>query len=228
MTQGAARYAIYYAPPSEHPLWQAGCRWLGRDPRAGQPIGCAPAHAREPWRYGFHATLKPPLRLQAPHREAELLQAVEDLAQMHRPFAMPALHVGTLAGFVALRPVEEPQAGHPLRRLADDCVRRLDPFRAAPGAEELARRAQQPLDAEQRELLSRWGYTHVLSRWRFHMTLSDTLTDEAERIAVHERAQEALASALGEPLTCDALCVFVEPAPGAPFVLAHRFALRQD
>lgn len=219
------RFALYYAPPADHPLWQAGCAWLGRDPSVGRPLGKAPALAQDPWRYGFHATLKPPMRLRAAHREADLLEAVQALAQQHRPFTMPALHVAPLAGFVALRPLQPLAPEHPLQRLADDCVQQLDHFRAPPSPSEAARRNGQPLNDEQRALLQRWGYAHVLSHWRLHMTLSDTLAGDAERHEIMRWAEEHFAAALREALPCDALCVFVEPAPGEPFVLAHRFAL---
>lgn len=219
------RFSIYYAPPADHPLWQAGCEWLGRDPRAGQPLGAAPAFARDPWRYGFHATLKPPMRVRPPHREADLLQAVQALAQQHRAFTMPRLQVATLASFVALRPLQPPAADHPLQRLADDCVQQLDNFRAPPSASEINKRNGQPMSDEQRALLQRWGYAHVLSHWRFHMTLSDTVADDAQRHEVVQRAQAHFAAALDAPLPCDALSIFVERAPGEPLVLAHRFAL---
>jgi putative phosphonate metabolism protein len=219
------RFALYYAPPEDHPLWQAGCEWLGRDPGAGRAFGRAPAFARAPWRYGFHATLKPPMRIKPPYREADLLQAARALAQRHRPFTLPALQVDTLAGFVALRPVQPLDLTHPLQCLADDCVQQLDPFRAPPAAAEIARRESQPMSDEQRALLARWGYAHVLSQWRFHMTLTDTLTDDRQRQTLVQRARAHFAPALGTPPACDALCVFVEPAAGEPFVLAHRLPL---
>src|SRR5574341_1305941 len=100
----STRYAVYYAPPADHPLWRAGCAWLGRDARAGEPPGAPPPHAGEPWRYGFHATLKPPLRLAPGRGEAELLAELQRLVREHEPFEMPVLRVGTLAGFVALLP----------------------------------------------------------------------------------------------------------------------------
>lgn len=219
------RFAVYYAPPADHPLWLAGCEWLGRDPSAGQSRGTAPLFAQDPWRYGFHATLKPPMRLQAPHREADLLQAVQSLARQHTRFVMPALHVGTLSNFVALRPAQPLAHDHALQRLADACVESLDSFRAPPTPAELARRQGQPMSDEQRSLLQRWGYAHVFGHWRFHMTLSDTINDDMQRQAVLQRAQARFATSLDNPLPCDALCVFVEAAAGEPFVLAHRFAL---
>ena len=89
----------------------------------------------------------------------------------------------------------------------------------------IARREGQPMSDEQRALLQRWGYAHVLSQWRFHMTLTDTLADEAQRRELVQRARLFFAPALDAELPCDALCVFVEPAPGEPFVLAHRLPL---
>jgi putative phosphonate metabolism protein len=219
------RYAIYYAPSFEHPLWQAGCEWLGRDARVEQHQGLAPSFARDPWRYGFHATLKAPVRLKQGLGAEDFFQAVKALAQQHQAFAMPPLEVALLSNFVALRPVEALDEAHPLRVLADACVRDLDDFRAAPTESEMAKRNPEALSAEQRELLARWGYAHVFAHWRFHMTLTDGLGDEARRKALMSRAQEHFGKALAEPLVCEDLCVFTEPAPGRPFMLTHRFAL---
>jgi hypothetical protein len=202
-----ARYALYYAPEPSHPLWLAGCRWLGRDP--SQPAFQAHAHEATgtPRRYGFHATLKAPMRLRIEAPDA-FLDAVDALAARTPAFEMPALEVGTLRGFVALLPVEPVGDGHPLRRLADACVRDLEPWRA-------------PAEAKKE--------MHVFEHWRFHMTLSDTLPDDASGIARRERirddARRHFADALSQPLTCESLCVFTEPAEGEPFVLAHRAAL---
>ena len=71
------------------------------------------------------------------------------------------------------------------------------------------------------------GYAFVLDDWRFHMTLSDSLAGvEADRIAaLRASAPRHFAPALGLPLAARTLCVFVEPAPGQPFELRHRFAL---
>jgi len=224
----AYRHAIYWAPPLSHPLWQAGCEWLGRD--AADPSRSyvlLPATAT-PRRYGFHATLKAPLRLRDGLSADALLDAVQRLARRTPAFAMPALSVQTLADFVALRPAVPVDPEHPLRRLADDCVRSVDDFRA-PGSAVDPRRAgtQQPaLSPGQIELQQRWGYPHVFAYWRFHMSLSDALPDDAAlRQQLVVDATSFFAPALDAPLRCDAICVFGEPAPGAPFVLAQRFAL---
>jgi hypothetical protein len=220
------RYAVYYAPEPAHPLWAAGCRWLGRDP--SRPDFRAPPHAAtdEPRRYGFHATLKPPMALRDGTTPAAFLAAVDALAARTPRFEMPALAVGTLGRFVALRPVGPIDATHPLRRLADACVRELDAWRASPDERELQRRLDDPsLLREQKELLRRWGYPHVFEHWRFHMTLSDTIPEASRREGLRADAQRHFDAALAQPLVCASLCVYTEPAEGEPFVLSHRAAL---
>ncbi len=215
------RYAVYWAPETDHPLWSAGCAWLGRDALAAE-VGPAPPGRSEPWRYGFHATLKAPMRLAEGQGLPDLRRALDALAARHAPFALPPLAVGTLGGFVALRLVQEPPA---LRALADDAVTRLDPLRAALPAAEAARRAQ-GLDDEQRALLQRWGYPHVFNRWRFHLTLTDPLPDAARRDAACVAAQRHFAAALAAPALLASVCLFEEPAPRAPLRLVHRCPLR--
>ncbi|MGY4827069.1 DUF1045 domain-containing protein [Sphaerotilaceae bacterium SBD11-9] len=222
----STRYAVYYTPPPTHALWHAGCDWLQRDPAADEARPPTRADVHEPWRYGFHATLKPPMRLAAGRDEAGLRRAVEQLAQRTPRFEMPALSVQWLSDFIALRPVALLLPAHPLRRLADDCVTELDAWRAPASPEELQRRAALPLDATQREMLQRYGYPHVLGQWRFHMTLSNALpADDAWRAAMQQAATRHFAAALSQPLACDALSLFVEPAPGQPFRLLQRYPL---
>jgi hypothetical protein len=222
------RYALYYAPPSTHALWRAGCEWLQRDPAAAEAPPPQRPHVREPWRYGFHATLKPPIRLAAERDEASLFEAIERLAQRTPRFEMPALSVQWLSGFLALRPVAPLSRRHPLHRLADDCVAQLDPWRAPPTPEEMQRRQKLKLDDEQQGLLQRYGYPHVMGRWRFHMTLTDSLPhDVALRASLQRETERRFNPALAQPLVCDAISLFVEPAPGQPFRLAQRFALAE-
>lgn len=220
------RHAVYYAPPQDHALWRAGCDWLGRDPRAG---GAATppwrAHVEAPWRYGFHATLKAPMVLAPGRTEGGFVDALRRLAAAHEPFVMPALHVATLGEFVALRPREPLGADHPLRRLADDCVVQLDPWRAPADSAQLARQRRPGHDDRQKANVDRYGYAHVLDDWRFHMTLSDPLPDDDRRDAVLHAARRHFAAALALPLVCDALCLFTEPQRGAPFRLRHRIVL---
>lgn len=219
------RYAVYYAPPPDHPLWRAGCAWFGRDPSAAADTREPPRpHVREPWRYGFHATLKPPMRLSPGHDESSLHEAIAVLARRTPRLEMPSLSVQWLGDFLALRPTQALPQDHPLQRLADACVERLDPWRAPPTPEELQRREQAVLDDEQRALLSRWGYPHVHRHWRLHFTLTDSLPQRDElRADLQQQAEQHFGASLAVPLVCDAVCLYLEPAPGAPFMLARRY-----
>ena len=69
------RFGIYWAPAADHPLWRAGCDWLGRDPESGAAHAVRP-HRAAPRRYGFHATLKPPFALRDGRTEADLDDAL--------------------------------------------------------------------------------------------------------------------------------------------------------
>lgn len=223
----AWRYAVYFAPAPEHPLWLAGCSWLGRDPRRVPAPPPTSEAVRSPWRYGWHATLKAPMRLHEGASEDRWLDAVATLAAGHTSFEMPALQVSRIADFLALAPIDPLDADHPLRRLADDCVLRLDRWRAPLGPEERERQSQPGMSERQLDQIDHYGYAHVLDDWRFHMTLSDGIAGwpQGQIEMLGATAQAHFAPALAEPLRCDALCVFVEPAPGAPFELRHRFAL---
>lgn len=222
-----ARHAVYVVPAADHPLWAAGCDWLGR-PRDGVAAG-APVRAgvATPWRYGFHATLKAPLRLGPACDEAGWIAAVQALARRHRAFLLPPLRVARLGGFLALRPESAPAAGHPLRRLADDAVCALDAWRAPLSPAEQQRQLRAARTPRQQDQVARWGYAHVLDDWRFHLTLSDDLaaTDPARLDALAAEARAHFAPALAVPLACSELGLFVEPSPGAPFECRHRLAL---
>jgi len=230
--QAQGRFAVYWAPEASHPLWAAGCAWLGRDPSAPPAPAALPrAHVAAPARYGFHATLQAPMRLAEGVSLADLRGAVTALAARQHAFAMPALEVAWLHDFLALRPVQAPAPAHPLRQLADACVRQLDALRARPAAAELARRTRDGgLDDAQQALLARWGYPHVFDHWRFHMTLSERFGErsapDAERFA--QAATRWFADSLAQPLRGASVCIFHEAAAGAPFQLIERMALRTE
>ncbi len=223
---GAPRFALYFAPAVNHPLWEAGCNWLQRDAARPERRWTPPARpwTAAPRRYGFHATLKAPFQLRDGVAEEDLLTAALAFARGQPAFDMPRLEVGMLANFLALRPVHPPAASHPLRRLADACVERFEPMRASSAPADAARRYPDALSERQRELLGLWGYPYVFEQWRFHMTLSDGFDDpkRPEAQALAEQARAHFQAALASPLRCTDLAIFIEPVPGEPFHLAHR------
>ena len=220
------RYAVYWAPSATHPLWTAGCEWLGHDRACVERLPEEALHAAtvEPRRYGFHATLKAPMRLASGVSTDRLFEAVHALAGTIAPFELPRLAVDRLDRFVALRPRVPIGATHPLRLFADRCVHGLDAQRAPLDDAELQARAR-GLDARGRELLVVHGYQYVLERWRFHMTLTDPIEDDDEARAAIEAATRHFAPALAAPLGVTSLAIFVQAEPGLPFVLVERVAL---
>ena len=176
----------------------------------------------EPRVYGFHATLKPPMRLVLETRWAALLDSAAALAARIAPFDLPPLRVKDVHGFLALR---ETAPCPPLQSLADACVAELDRFRAAPSEEELARRRRAGLTTGQAALLARWGYPYVFGEWFFHMTLTRRLTD-GEKALWQPAAEAHFAGALARPRRVADICLFTQAAPGAPCVIAERLALR--
>lgn len=216
------RVAVYWVPERDHPLWQAGCSWLGRDPESGAtfplPSGVDADVVAEAARYGFHATLKAPF---ATLGGIEALEAAATLlAGSIEPFAL-RLEVAELHGFLAIR---ESQPSEALDRLGAACVRDLDRFRAPLSESELARRRRSPLTPAQDGLLVRWGYPYVLEEWRFHLTLSKRL-DASKATPLRRRAEAWFGPALAETVPFTGIALFEEHAPGAPFRLVRRITL---
>ncbi len=220
------RVAVYYAPRPEDSLSGLSAAWLGRDPENGAAVvqpdlpGLAEVTA-EPRLYGFHATLKPPMRLRAGADWDALLRAAADLAAAVAPFALPPLAVADVHGFLALRETEPSPA---LQALADLAVAWFEEFRAAPTEAELARRLRAGLSAAQTAMLHRFGYPYVFGMWFFHMTLTRRLSAE-EKARYRPAAERYLAPALArQRCVCD-ICLFTQEAPSDPFVLAARLPL---
>jgi hypothetical protein len=112
-----------------------------------------------------------------------------------------------------------------LQALADVCVEHLDPLRAPPSDAELARRRRADLTPRQDAMLMRWGYPYVFDTWFFHMTLTRRLSAEEKR-RYQPAAQAYFASAIARPRRVTDICLFVQPVPGAPFVIQQRLTLR--
>lgn len=217
------RVALYYAPALQDPLWPAACAWLGRDPEHGCAIPGSPVPApitADAALYGFHCTLKPPMRLCTDY--GAFLEDADRLAARTAAFHMPALTVTDLSGFLAICEAEPSPA---LRRLADACVEQLDQHRAHLTVVELARRRAAGLSVEREAYLLRWGYPLVFEEWRFHMTLTRRLTGE-EQAGLRPLAEAHFTQALSYPRACTHLTVFTQPAPGQHFRIAERLPLR--
>lgn len=220
------RIALYYAPGTDDPLHQRASAWLGRDAVSGaeipQPaiagvdIAEVTADARG---YGFHATLKPPFRVQGDIQA--VLQTTRDFAARTAAFTLPPLQITDLDGFLALR---EAAPCPPLQALADGAVAALDPHRAPATEAEITRRKPEKLSPRQHEYLEAWGYPYVFAEWRFHMTLTRRLTP-AEKAIILPAVTEALGDAPAIARTVTDICIFAQAAPGAPFTILERLKL---
>ncbi|OBQ94819.1 MULTISPECIES: DUF1045 domain-containing protein [unclassified Mesorhizobium] len=223
------RYAIYFTPRQDEPLARIAANWLGRDPfgaptRPVEGVGALSAaevafHTASARRYGFHATLKAPFRLAPSESEASLRAALDDFAEVTPPVVIPRLVVGQIDGFFALVP-ESPF--EPLNSFAGEVVRAFDRFRAPLTEAEIERRSPDSLKPDEFRNLCQWGYPYVFETFRFHMTLSGRVGPQ-ESPRLRAAIDSLFADVLQRPVPVDALTLFVETEPGAPFmVLSHH------
>lgn len=223
------RYAIYFTPPADDPLTRTAAEWLGRDAFGGDLLPHAAVvgltrdecadHTAAPRRYGFHATLKAPFRLAEDRSEAELFAAFDAFAEQTSPVVIEDLALKRIEGFFALMPRVQSAT---LTDFAADIVRFFDTFRAPLTESDMARRNPEQLSAKALGYLRQWGYPHVFDAFCFHMTLSGRVP-EGDALRVEAALRERFALHLDRPLTIDALALFIEPTPGAPFMV-RRFA----
>jgi putative phosphonate metabolism protein len=226
----AERFAIYFAPSATSNLWERAATWLGRDAADGDifdgPVAGIDRDrllnlTQSANRYGFHATIKPPMTLAEGASEADLRAALTAFAAKHRPIELGKLQLASLQGFLALMLQGDNEA---LQDFAAHVVEDFEPFRAPMSVKERAARTDKGLSARQLELLDAYGYPYVFEEFRFHMTLSDRLS-EADAAEVESAARTWFSPVLEEPVVLDRLCLFHEHEPGKPFRRLDDFKL---
>ncbi|SMQ85607.1 putative phosphonate metabolism protein [Devosia lucknowensis] len=225
------RFAIYYAPAATDHLWERAAVWLGRDPSTGLPYDGAVAGidrarllnlTQSAGRYGFHATLKPPMALAPGQDEEGLREAMQRAAAELEPVPLGKLVIADIDGFLALVPERAENAA--LQDFAASVVEIFEPFRAPLSPRDRAARASHGLTPRQEELLDAYGYPYVFDEFRFHMTLTDRLAEE-DRSALLQAAQTWFAPVLEEELTLDRLTLFHEKENKLPFSRMADFPL---
>lgn len=224
-----ARYALYYAPRKESPLWEKASAWLGRDAYSG--ASCNPpefsglgevdlgALTQDPRGYGFHATLKAPFELRAGRTEAELVDFTRTFAGLRPSFSadIGPSRLGHFHAFLLMAPSAEIEALHAA------CVREFDEFRAPLSEFDLARRRKSGLTPRQDELLVDWGYPYVFEEFRFHMTLTGPVRDKDLSLRLSERLSQYFVDETG-PHDFDGVALFKQSERGAPFLILERAA----
>ncbi|MGB0498326.1 MAG: DUF1045 domain-containing protein [Rubricella sp.] len=221
------RYAVYFMPPAGSALQRFGAHWLGwdADRAAHEPHPDAPfdvaALTRTPRKYGFHATLKPPFRLQPGASTGGIDRALRTIAARHAGFVLAPVQVAAIGPFLALVPEDGDPA---LQALADDLVTALDTFRAPLTEAEIARRKPDTLSERQRANLAAWGYPFVLEEFRFHMTLTGPIRNGSEREAVRTWLETRLQAVTGGTLAIGEIALCGEGEDGL-FRVRHRYPL---
>jgi hypothetical protein len=182
----------------------------------------------DPRRYGFHATLKSPMRLAPGRDEVDLLAAVEDFCAVRTAFTLPRLSVEAVGAngrgdaFIALI---EPTPTPELMAFEREVVVSFDPFRAPLTDEEIARRHPERLSERQREYLAKYGYPGVLDEFKFHLTLTGRIP-ATELDGVLDELRAMFAQVVGDfALRVDELAVYRQ-MPGERFAILSRFRLR--
>jgi putative phosphonate metabolism protein len=224
----APRYAIYYAPPATSTLWQRASAWLGRD-ATGDGLVSQPRFAElsdidfaaitaDPRHYGFHATLKAPFTLARGRSEDELIDAASVFAARRSVFCGD-INPHAFGRFLAFG---MKGASSDMDTLHAHCVNAFEPFRAPLSEADLARRRRAGLTPLQDEHLVEWGYPYVFESFRFHMTLTAGIDDEATRARVLAVAQDHFADV---PVSheFDSISVFRQEDRGSAFTIIGRF-----
>ena len=223
------RYAIYFVPSADSPLWQFGCAAIGYDSLACTDVAfhdhafyrqdAAIDWTSDPRRYGFHATLKPPFALADGITIDELEQAAISFVQKRAAFQVAQLKIAAIGRFLALIPSDGSQD---LDCLAADCIRTFEPFRAPLTTADRERRLKTQLSPQQIENLDHWGYPYVFDEFRFHMTLTG-------RLPVTE-IDNALASLrelycpIDQPVDFDGIAICEQPDRSSRFFVRRRLS----
>jgi hypothetical protein len=230
------RYAIYFTLAQNNPLYQLVAQWFGYDIYQGDKPAIKVDHHTLlepllPYRdynaqaaiYGFHATLKPPFRLKPGISHKQLIKILKHFSKLHRPFSCSPLQLEQIGDFLALVPQ---QPCSQLDHLAKDCVQTFDVFRDELAVEEIQKRNPMALSEEQRLMLQLWGYPYVLDEFRFHMTLTDKLTQQQI-----DKCKPLLKSYLqpytSRVLTVDQISLCYQATELSPFVVLETYSLKQ-
>ena len=235
MRDPGPRYAIYYAPVAEDPLWRFGSHCIGYDAETGAELQVPQsatlsqddwlALTQEPRRYGFHATLKAPFHLAEGSSEDDLIESLAQFAAARHSFRLEDVEVRAIGNFVALTP-GQPKAV--LQDLASDCVTGFDRFRAPLGESDLARRLASPLTPRQKAFLEKWGYPYVMEEFRFHMTLTSSLSSVQQALMVAELGGLYRQEVKRTDLLIDGCALFRQDTRDGRFRIARRFSFMPE
>ena len=81
---------------------------------------------------------------------------------------------------------------------------------------------QSRLTVHQEQMLEHWGYPYVMEEFRFHITLTEPLLDDAEREAVMGALKKLVAPLLGQRIAVRELTILHQEARRQPMSVIAR------
>lgn len=229
----STRFAIFYAPDSQSEFWHLASRWLGRDAVSEGSLNHGHSqnlpldlhqHTQSPARYGFHATLKPPMRLGPNVRENEVFEYAERFAAQQCSNTIGKLCIKNLDGFLALVPQNQSaQIGN----VAGETVKFFEPLRAELNEEERRKRLAASLSPKQQEYLDKYGYPYIFDEFHLHLTLTNRLEPKiGDRLL--GAASNHFAPILQSKHWLDCISIYREDSPGQPFARIADYPLKSS
>lgn len=225
------RYAIYYTPQPGTPLAAFGRSWFGRANdgatlQAFSASGLASTGAARPapgpsGYAGLHSVFKAPFALRDGIGPDALKARLISFARRRRPVETGPLTLARAGRYLVLRPIEPLPA---LDWLAAQCLAAFDGFARPASSEEREAHLGPHLNDHQRLLLKSFGDPHVLSEYRFHVTLTGPL-DKAHLDRVAQALWPMLEEICATGVSVNGLSLFGETQSGAPMRLIGRYRL---
>ena len=227
------RFAIYFSPEIDSNLHRIGSQWLGRDSNSGESIkqpnikGVSSSYfysvTKTPRRYGFHATLKAPFRLNTKFTLKDLCAQIHRLSALSKPFSIN-LKVQKLGNFIALMMNPNEQK---MQNLASQLVENLDQFRAPLHQKEIDKRRMSNLTTSENKNLLQWGYPYVFDDFRFHMTLTEKIPCKSDQEFTVNAASSHFSEDLDRATKVNSISLFFQESSEADFLQIQQFPFEE-
>jgi hypothetical protein len=224
-----ARYAIYYTPQPGTALAAFGRSWFGRanDGATLQAFSDAGlSHSgfakipAVPGRYtGLHALFRAPFSLRDDVGLEALKSRLITFAARRKAVETGPLTLARSGRYLVLRPIEPRPA---LDWLAAQCVNAFEDFAAASVEDDCD--DNRHLSNYQRLLLRSFGHPHVMSEYRFSITLTGPL-DTAHLERVSQALWPVMEEICASGVTVDGLSLFGDAGGRTPMRLIGRYHL---
>ena len=89
--------------------------------------------------------------------------------------------------------------------------------------EQMAHYLRNKLTVHQTQMLEHWGYPYVMEEFRFHISVTDRIDNDAERAAMMTTVQKMTIGVVNKPLIVSDVAVFYQSDREKPMELLQRF-----